>query len=230
MRNAFEGNRQPASPTGCPACETAGGDQILSAAHGKISGMLAHAAMRDISKDVAKDLMFAECYVETERLRLRPVTMDDLPEYSDMLADPDAFTFSERGPMGPDEAFTRLCRQVGHWMLLDYGLFGVFEKKSDRFVGEVGFGNFNRQIGAHFDRHPEACWTIRRPFQGRGYAQEAARAALEFTEDRLIATRTVAMVHHENQASIHIARNLGFRAYDERIYRGYRAILFAREY
>ena len=230
MRNVDQALAQPVSPTGCKAKSQPGGDRILSAAEGKISNMLAHAAMRDITKDVARDLMFAECFVETERLKLRPVTMEDLPAYSDMLADPDAFTYSDRGAMGPDEAFTRLCRQVGHWMLLDYGLFGVFEKDTGRFVGEVGFGNFNRQIGPHFDRHPEACWTIRRPFQGRGYAQEAAKAALDFTEDRLIATRTVAMVHHENQASIHIARNLGYRAYDERLYRGFRAILFAREY
>ncbi|MCJ7420246.1 GNAT family N-acetyltransferase [Sphingomicrobium astaxanthinifaciens] len=204
--------------------------EINEAVEGKVSHMLAHAAMRDISKDVAKDLIFAECFVETERLQLRPVTIDDLPAYAAMLADPDAFTYSDRGPMGSDEAFTRLCRQVGHWTLLDYGLFAVFEKFTGHFVGEVGFGNFNREIGSGFDGHPEACWTIRKPFQGKGYAHEAALAALQFTEDRLIATRTVAMIHHKNMASIHIARKLGFRAYDERIYRGYRAILFAREY
>ncbi|MBW0145219.1 GNAT family N-acetyltransferase [Sphingomicrobium clamense] len=228
MRSAYEG-MQPVAPTGCRP-DNDRGERILSMVDNKVSGMLAHAAMRDISKDVAKDLLFAECYVETERLFLRPVTMDDLPHYSAMLADPDAFTYSDRGPMGPDEAFTRLCRQVGHWALLDYGLFGVFEKGTKRFVGEVGFGDFNRELGQHFDRHPEACWTIRKEFQGRGYALEAAKAALHFTEDRLIATRTVAMVHHENMASIHIARKLGFRAYDERLYRGFRAILFAREY
>lgn len=196
----------------------------------RVSGMLAHAALRDITKDVAKDLLFAECFIETERLTMRPVTIDDLPAYCAMLGDPDAFTYSDRGPMQSDEAFTRLCRQVGHWTLLDYGLFAVFEKNSGQFVGEVGFGNFQREIGPEFDGNPEACWTIRKAFQGRGYAQEAAHAALEFTEDRLIATRTVAMVHHENLSSVHIARKLGFRAYDERVYRGFRAILFAREY
>lgn len=210
------------------------GDEIMhdiqSLTESKVSSMLAHAALRDISKDVAKDLLFAECFVETERLMLRPIIIEDLPDYSAMLADPDAFTYSDRGPMGPDEAFTRLCRQVGHWTLFDYGVFAVTEKRSGRFIGEVGFGNYNRGIGKDFDGKPEACWTIAKPYQGRGYAQEAARAALDFTEDRLIATRTVAMVHHENLASIHIARKLGYRAYDERIYRGFRAILFAREY
>lgn len=228
MRNRNHGERT--ERTDSPFAFTQGDETMQELIDNKVSGMLAHAALRDISKDVAKDLIFAECYVETERLALRPIVLEDLAAYTAMLSDPDAFTYSDRGPMGPEEAFTRLCRQVGHWTMFDYGLFAVTEKKSGRFVGEVGFSNFQREIGDHFDGKPEACWTIAKPFQGRGYAQEAAKAALEFTEDRLIATRTVCMVHHENLASIHIARKLGYRAYDERIYRGFRAILFAREY
>ena len=229
MRNQDQGGRPSAAFGGAspfPLSETNEPIQVDP----RTSGMIAHANLRGITKDVAKELLFAEAYVETERLVLRPIALEDFDAYASMLADPDCWTYSTRGPMTGDEAYTRLLRQAGHWALLDYGLFAVFEKESGRFVGEVGYGDFHRELGEDFDRHPEAAWTILKPYQGQGYAYEAAYAALEFTEDRLIATRTVCMIHHENKASIRIARKLGFKAFDEIIYRGFRAMLFAREY
>ncbi|MCM8556726.1 GNAT family N-acetyltransferase [Sphingomicrobium sediminis] len=207
-----------------------GNDRILDMTDQKVSGMLAHAAMRDMTKDVARDLLFAECFVETERLMLRPMRIEDFNDYAAMMGAADAFEFSDRGPLTRDEAYTRLLRQVGHWTLLDYGTFGVFERYSGEFVGEVGYGDFQRNMGDGFDGVPEACWTIAEAYRGQGYAQEAAHAALQFTEDRLIASRTVALIHEDNGASIHIARKLGYKPFGERQYRGYRAILFARQF
>lgn len=229
MRNNEQGGRSAAYIGGEPAFPVLDGAEPIEVSP-RVSGMLAHARMREISKDVAKELLFAEAFIETERLTLRPLQLEDFDAYAVMLADPDCWTYSTRGPMTSDEAYTRLLRQAGHWALLDYGLFAVFEKETGRLVGEVGYGDFHRELGEDFDRHPEASWTIAKPFQGQGYASEAAYAALEFTEDRLIATRTVCMIHHENKASIRIARKLGFKAFDEMIYRGFRAMLFKREH
>lgn len=229
MRNQDHEGRSTVSFGGASAFTQKNGENAIQV-DPRTSGMIAHANLRSITKDVAKDLLFAEAYIETERLVLRPVALEDFDAYASMLADPDCWTYSTRGPMTGDEAYTRLLRQAGHWALLDYGLFAVFEKETDRFVGEVGYGDFHRELGDDFDKHPEAAWTIMKPYQGKGYAYEAAHAALEFTEDRLIATRTVCMIHHENKASIRIARKLGFKAFDEIIYRGFRAMLFAREH
>jgi len=195
----------------------------------RLSAMIAHSNMRTITRDLAQELLFSECFIETERLQLRPLDLGDFDDYGLMLGDPDTYTFSERGPMTSDEAFTRLLRNAGHWALMDYGLFAVFEKTTGRFVGEVGFGDFRRQLGDRFDPFPEASWAITPHFQGRGYATEAARAAMEFTIERTASKRLVCIIHHNNDVSIHIATKLGFRPYDECIYRGYRAMLFARE-
>lgn len=229
MRNKDQGGHPAALTGGQPAFPILDGAESIEVSP-RVSGMLAHANMREITKDVAKELLFAEAYVDTDRLTLRPLELADFEAYAAMLADPDCWTYSTRGPMTSDEAYTRLLRQAGHWALLDYGLFAVIEKATGRFVGEVGFGDFHRELGDDFDRHPEASWTIAKPYQGKGYASEAAKAALDFTEDRLIATRTVCMIHHENKASIRIARKLGFTAYDEIIYRGFRAMIFKREH
>ena len=98
-----------------------------------------------------------------------------------------------------------------------------------RFVGEAGLAHFRRQLGASFDAVPEGSWTIARWAQNRGYATEAAAAALAWMEGRFGTTRTVCMIHVQNAASLQVARKLGYEPTGECMYRGYRALLHRRE-
>ena len=166
--------------------------------------------------------------IETDRLILRPPRAEDFGPYLEMCADPETFRFSERGPMSSDEAWTRLLRQAGHWSLLGHGLFTLIDKASGRFAGEAGLGDFRRNIGAHYDLAPEAGWATAPWARGRGLATEAMEAALAWTDARLGPVRTVCMIHAANAPSLRVAAKLGYAAYDERLYRGYRAILFER--
>ena len=45
--------------------------------------------------------------IETERLVLRVLGLEDFDDYAAVSADPATFRFSERGPMSSDEAWTR---------------------------------------------------------------------------------------------------------------------------
>ena len=166
--------------------------------------------------------------IETERLVLRVLGLDDFDDYFAVAAHPDTFRYSERGPMSSDEAWTRLLRHVGHWALLGWGLFAVEEKATGRFVGEAGLGDFRRGLGPHYDGVPEAAWTIAHWAQGRGYATEAMMAALAWTETHLGAERSVCLIHTDNTASLRVAEKLGYKAFAECQYRGYDAILFER--
>ena len=167
--------------------------------------------------------------IETDRLVLRVLREDDFVEYAAMLADPATFRFSERGAMSADEAWTRLLRHVGHWSLMGWGLFAIEEKATGRFVGEAGLGDFRRELGADYDGVPESAWTIARWARGRGYATEAMGAALDWTEQRLAAPRSVCLIHVDNAASIRVAAKLGYRRFAECTYRDYEALLFARD-
>lgn len=169
-----------------------------------------------------------EVLLETDRLILRVHGARHFEPYSEISADPETFRFSDRGPMSGDEAWTRLLRNVGHWSLLGYGLFAIEEKHSGRFVGEAGFGDFRRQLGERFDRCPEGAWTIAGWAQGQGYATEAAAVALRWMEMQLDVRRTVCLIHSRNEASIRVARKLGYVAFEERVYKGYPALLFER--
>ncbi len=167
--------------------------------------------------------------IETERLVLRVLGLEDFDDYAAVSADPETFRFSERGPMTSDEAWTRLLRHVGHWALMGWGLFAVEEKATGRFVGEAGLGDFRRGLGAHYDGVPEAAWTIAGWAQGRGYATEAMAAALAWVEQRLGAERSVCLIHVDNAASRRVAEKLGYSAFAECAYRGYDALLFERK-
>jgi RimJ/RimL family protein N-acetyltransferase len=177
---------------------------------------------------IRTDFPSAPVRIETERLILRILRVDDFPEYAAVAADPETFRYSQRAGMTNDESWTRLLRHAGHWALLGCGLFGVEEKASGRFVGEAGLGDFHRGLGPEFDDAPEAAWTIARWAQGRGYATEAAAAAHRWMELRFATTRSVCIIHVDNAASLSVARKLGYRAFAERRYRGYRALLLER--
>jgi RimJ/RimL family protein N-acetyltransferase len=167
--------------------------------------------------------------IETERLILRVLTLEDFDAYAAVAADPVTFRYSERGPMSQDESWTRLLRHVGHWALLGWGLFAVEEKATGRFVGEAGLGDFRRGLGAHYDGIPEAAWTTARWAQGRGYATEAMQASLSWIEQHLDADRSVCLIHVDNAASCRVAEKLGYTAFAECNYRGYDALLFERK-
>lgn len=166
--------------------------------------------------------------VETRRLRLRPIEMDDFKDYSAMMSDPASWDFANRDPMQSDECWSRFLRQVGHWQVLGYGPFAVFDRETDEFVGEVGFGQFNRNLGGHFDWAPEACWTIVSHRKNEGLATEAVAGAVTWLEWAIGATRTVCIIHADNIASHRVADKIGFRAFKHSEFKGYPAVFFER--
>jgi RimJ/RimL family protein N-acetyltransferase len=165
--------------------------------------------------------------VETPRLILRRYRESDFEDLAAMAADPGMFRYSERGPMTGDEAWGRLLRHAGHWSLLGYGVFAVEEKETGRFVGEAGLSQFRRALGEPFDSRLEVTWSITAGRQGRGFAREAAEAALRWM-DGIQAEATVCMIHIANVPSLRLAEKLGYRPFTEIEYKGYPALLFER--
>lgn len=166
--------------------------------------------------------------IETERLRLDMPSPEDFPALRDMAADPSMFRYSERAGMTPEEAWTLLLRHVGHWLVAGYGVFSVREKRSGRFIGQVGGSAFQRGLGHEFDDFPEMTWSIAGTHRGRGYASEAAQAVLEAIEAQPAFGSSVCLIHVDNQRSLRVASKLGFRFFRHCHYRGYPAGLFCR--
>jgi RimJ/RimL family protein N-acetyltransferase len=151
-------------------------------------------------------MMAAEVTLQTDRLTLRMLREADLDAYAEMCADPEVMRYIGDGqPLARPMAWRNLAMMVGHWSLRGYGLWGVEERSSGVLVGRIGCWNPEGWPGF------EVGWMLRRAFWGRGYATEAAGAALQFAFTRLGQPQVISLIHPENAASIRVAGRLGER-------------------
>jgi RimJ/RimL family protein N-acetyltransferase len=165
--------------------------------------------------------------IETARLILRQNRLSDLDDRCAFTADPDFMRFVG-GVYDRQENFSRILRYLGHWVAFGFGFFAVEEKATGRHIGNVGMARFERGLGADFDDVPEAGWLIAQSAEGKGYATEGMRAAMDWYARRFGRGRMVCMVDSGNAASLRVARKLGFHPYREAVSRGAPVILHER--
>ncbi len=137
----------------------------------------------------------------TARLTLRAPTNDDFPEIA-------AFYASERskhvgGPATAEQSWRMLAAELGHWSLRGYGRWAVEETATGRFTGIIGPWN---PLGWP---EPEIGWDLMNGFEGKGYATEAAKAALEFAYDTLGWPTAISLVSPPNDGSRKVAQRMG---------------------
>jgi RimJ/RimL family protein N-acetyltransferase len=166
--------------------------------------------------------------IETPRLLLRGHRLDDFGDSLAMWSDPEVTRYIGGRPFTEEEVCARLMRYAGHWRILGYGYWLVAERASGRFVGEVGFADWKRQIKPSFEGSPEAGWVFVPRAHGRGYAIEALAAATAWLDEHLGKVRTVCMIHPDNAASIRVARKAGYGEWSRSDFKGAPALLFER--
>lgn len=122
--------------------------------------------------------MTLDIRLETERLILRVPRMQDFERYAEMLADQDAARYIG-GHLPRAAAWRRFLQMPGAWVVQGFAMFSVEEKGTGRWLGQTGpwkpEGWPGNEVGWSF--HPDA-W-------GRGYAAEAATAAIDWAFDTL---------------------------------------------
>jgi RimJ/RimL family protein N-acetyltransferase len=167
--------------------------------------------------------------IETDRLILRGHRVDDFADCLALWTDPEVTRFIGGRPSTQEEVWSRLLRYVGHWALLGFGYWVISEKETDRFMGEVGFANFRRVIEPSLDGMPEIGWALAPHSHGKGYATEAARAAIAWGEAHFGPVRTACIIAPENGPSIRVAEKCGYREFQRTTYKDQLTILFVRE-
>lgn len=144
----------------------------------------------------------------TERLLLREVRAGDFEAYAAFLADPETTRFLS-GVVDRRMAWRQLASLAGAWALTGAGWWAVEARASGELAGIVGafFRETSLPIGP--DSDIELGWTIFPPFQRKGYATEAARAALAWAAARHDPPSVVSHMNPANAASIGVARAIG---------------------
>ena len=165
----------------------------------------------------------------TDRLMLARHGLADFDDSAAMWADPVVVRYIGGRPFSREEAWHRLLRYAGHWSLLGYGYWAIRERASDRFVGEIGFGNFKRDTSPALGDTPECGWALAPWAHGRGFGAEALACVLDWADRSRLADRTVCMIDEQNRASIRLAERFGYAALTTIDYKGARPTLFARD-
>ena len=149
----------------------------------------------------------------TERLVLRPHTLDDVADCTEMWGDPAVTRFIASGATYPaSDVWSRVLRYAGHWALNGYGFWAARERTTGRFVGDVGLMEFRRGMVAGTPglslEEPECGWVLAAWAHGRGYATEAMRAVTAWADERF--PRLMCIIDPDNEISVRVAQKLGF--------------------
>jgi RimJ/RimL family protein N-acetyltransferase len=159
-------------------------------------------AMVSLFKPGATLLQVDGPVIETTRLILRPWRASDIAENTAMLSDPATARFitPDHQPVTSElKGWRNAAVIAGHWALHGFGMFAIEEKSSGRYIGRVGPYCPPEWPGL------EVGWGIARQCRGRGYAVEAARAAIDFvfvnfTVDR-ISSRAISSISGSRSAA-----------------------------
>lgn len=164
----------------------------------------------------------------TDRLIMRPHTRDDFLDSYAMWSDPEVIRYIGGKPFTREEVWARLLRYAGHWAMLGYGYWVVREKDGGRFLGEVGFADYHREIEPSLMDTPEIGWALDPAVHNRGYATEAVRAALAWADAQWPDGDTACIIAPENRPSLNVARKCGYREQLRTTYKGQPTIVLRR--
>lgn len=105
-------------------------------------------------------------------------------------------------------------------LILGYGMWAVEEQSSCKLIGRIGF--------IHSEGWPrfELGWLLARPYQGKGYATEGAKYALEYAFTELEKEHVISLISPENKPSIKVAMCLGEKLERETILYGNRVLIY----
>lgn len=169
--------------------------------------------------------------LETERLIIRPFTMDDLDAIHHILD-------VDLGPIAEDEQPQTIEERTAwlRWTIMSYeqldkllqppyGDRAVVRKEDQRLIGACGFapclGPFEQlpyfrertdTANTSFDT-PEVglYYAFARAAWGHGYATETSRALIAYAFKEMALKRVVATTTHDNARSIGVMQRLGMR-------------------
>lgn len=144
---------------------------------------------------------------ETPRLILRRLTLDDVPFIRRLVNDPDWLRYiGDKNVHSDDDAVRYLeTGPIDMYRRLGFGLWAVELKEGGAPIGMCGL------IRRDTLEDVDLGFALLPAFRGRGYATEAATAALAYGRTAFGLRRIVAITTPDNDASARLLERLGFR-------------------
>jgi ribosomal-protein-alanine N-acetyltransferase len=143
--------------------------------------------------------------IETARLRLRPLILDDADAYYlAVMCDPDVRRYLPGGqPLPRDRAEPIIERFQNYWDQHGFGGWAVIHKADDRLIGQCGLQYLPGTTEV------EVYYALAKAYWGQGFAPEAAHATLRYGFETLNFDRIVAVFVPGNHASERVMIKIG---------------------
>jgi [ribosomal protein S5]-alanine N-acetyltransferase len=161
--------------------------------------------------------------VETERLALRELTLDDVDAMFAILGDAEAMKYYPH-PFNREDAADWVNRNLERYRRDGFSLYAVALKtNASDVIGDCGLirqeveGDSLIEVAYHFRRD---CW-------GRGYATEAARACMNYAFQHLRAPKVVSLIRPENVPSRRVAERNGLAVEKQVVFHDLPHLLYA---
>ncbi len=139
----------------------------------------------------------------TGRLSLRPVAACDLEDLIALKADPRVFAVMLGGVRSAEETARELAEEIAFWGEHGVGMWCVRQRHNAQFLGITGFMQRPDGLGIALR------FALRVEAQGRGFASEAAAAALRFAHEHAGLPHVVAVAREDNFASRQVLGAIG---------------------
>jgi [ribosomal protein S5]-alanine N-acetyltransferase len=140
---------------------------------------------------------------QTERLVLREFASADAAGFFELNADPHVLRYTGDAPFRDIAAAQAFIEAYDAYTRHGFGRWSVYERESGDYIGFCG-------LAYRADRDEvDVGFRLRRDCWGRGYATEAASAALRLGFERFGLTRIVGRAMRDNAASHQVLRKLG---------------------
>jgi RimJ/RimL family protein N-acetyltransferase len=145
--------------------------------------------------------------LETERLRLRPMTPDDLDALLRIFTDPNVMAAFNTPPFNRGQMWRWLQRNLDHQTQHGYGLYALILKESGELIGDCGL----EHLQVDGVNQAELGYDLRSDYWRRGLATEAASAVRDYAFGQLRLPRLISLIRSGNDASRRVAERVGLR-------------------
>ena len=155
----------------------------------------------------AETKVAASVVMETERLRLRKLTPEDLDSLVEIYGDARAMRYFPKVYSREEIRARFLERNLARYQDPGYGMYAVERKKDGEFLGLAG----PTLEDVEGERYIEVGYSLKPAAWGNGYATEAAAACMRYVFEQLGAEQVASFIHPENEPSQRVAERNGLR-------------------
>lgn len=149
--------------------------------------------------------MHRETVLETSRLALRHLTLDDVDDLLGIFSDPEAMRYYP-GTKGREETIEWIKWNLSSYRDHGFGLWAVIRKDTGGFAGQCGLV-MQRNVDGRDE--VEIGYSFLRGQWNRGFATEAAIACRDAAFTDLKLTHVVSLIDPANRASRRVAEKVG---------------------